>query len=227
MALSLITINVNGIAGAGGADPTFPCVVVNADTCKVTIPLTSNMDEQVGSTMPDTQPWFLNETAGNGAPYGVTGPGNPQTTWDGVSGALQGTVWTAILTTGSNEPAGGLAILTFAHVTPNTTSTTVAGQSYTSISESYPLHASDGSAAIVTAVVRPVPAKGHLILQRKNGSSWVSIGAFTYSTATKKWTIHFTWHFPKHTSVTFRVLATAAPGLLATIGGNFKIATAP
>src|SRR5580700_11284945 len=72
-ALSLVATGFASVAGASG-DPTFPCVVVNADTCTVTIPLTSNMNEQVGSTMPDTKPWFFNQGAGQG-PYAITGPG--------------------------------------------------------------------------------------------------------------------------------------------------------
>src|SRR5579863_5989509 len=93
LTMTFFVTGLSGRAGAGG-DPSFPCVVVNVDTCTVTIPLTSNMNEEVGSTMPDSQPWFENIDAGQG-PYGLTGPGNPETTWDGVPGALQGTVWTA------------------------------------------------------------------------------------------------------------------------------------
>jgi hypothetical protein len=219
--ISLVAVGLTSGASASGADPTFQCVSVNTDTCTVTIPLTSNMNEQVGSTMPDSQPWFLNEANGQG-PYGLTGPGNPDTTWDGVPGALQGTVWTAILTTNANEPAGSQAVLTFAHVTGSTT-TTLAGRPYTSIYETYPLHVVVGSVATITATVRPIPAKGHLVLFRKNGSRWVSVGALSYSNATKKWSIKFKWRFPKHASVTFRLLATAAPGLTATYGGNFTI----
>jgi hypothetical protein len=219
--LSMVAVGFAVPANAGG-DPSFPCVVVNADTCTVTIQLTSDMNEQVGSTMPDTKPWFLNQTAGQG-PYGITGPGNPQTTWDGVPGALQGSVWTAILTTGSGEPAGSKAVLTFAHVTATST-TTGAAQPYASITEFYPLRATVGALVTITAVVRPVPASGHLVLLRKNGASWVRVGALTYSTKTKKWSIAFRWRFPAHTSETFRLLATAAPGLSTTYGGNFKIA---
>jgi hypothetical protein len=223
LAVALATTGLAGVAGAG-SDPTFACARVDADDCTVTIPLTSNMDERVGSTMPDAQPWYLSEAGGHG-PYGITGPGNPQTTWDGVGGATQGTVWSAVLTTGANEPSGSEAVLTFSHVTP-ATSTTVAAQPYASLSESYPLRVPDGATATVTATVRPVPPKGHLLLQRRSGSAWVTVGAFTYSTSAKRWTIRFAWHFPRHATETFRLLATATAGLTATDGGPFKIATA-
>jgi len=220
-AFALVATALAGVASAGG-DPTFPCVVVNVDTCTVTIPLTSNMNEQVGSTMPDKKPWFENIDAGQG-PYGITGPGNPETTWDGVPGALQGSVWTAILTTGAGEPAGSEAVLTFAHVTSSTT-TTGPAQPYTSLYETYPYRVAVGAIAKITAVVSPVPAKGHLVLLRKSGSRWVSVGAFTYSARSKKWTLAFRWHYPKGAAETFRLLATSAPGLSATYGGNFKVA---
>jgi hypothetical protein len=221
--LSLIVVGFAGCAGASGSDPTFQCVSVNVDTCTVTIPLSSNMNEQVVSTMPDSKPWFNSEDAGVG-PYGLTGPGNPMTTWNGVGGATQGTVWTAILTTDSNEPAGSQAVLTFTHVTPSTT-TTGPAQPYRSMFESYPLRVAVGSKATITAVVHPVPAKGHLVLLRKNGTSWVSMGSFIYSTRTKKWSIAFTWRFPLHATESFRLLATAAPGLSATDGVTFRVST--
>jgi hypothetical protein len=222
VSITLVATGFAGRAGAGG-DPTFPCVVMNVDTCTVTIPLTSNMNEEVGSTMPDTQPWFENIDAGQG-PYAITGPGNPETTWDGVPGALQGSVWTAILTTGAGEPAGSMAVITFAHVNSSTT-TTGPAQPYRSLYETFPYRVADGSKATITAVVSPLPPKGHLVLLRKSGARWVSMGAFTYSASSKKWTIKFTWRFPKRTTETFRLLATAAPGLTATYGGNFKVAT--
>lgn len=222
VAITLAMVGIASGASAGG-DPTFQCVSVNVDTCTVTIPLTSNMNEVVGSTMPDSKPWYNSMDAGQG-PYGLTGPGNPQTTWNGVGGALQGSVWTAVLTTNAGEPAGSEAVLTFQHVTSSTT-TTGPAQPYTSIFESYPYGAPNGSKATITAVVHPIPSKGHLLLMRKNGTSWASMGAFTYSTATKKWSIKFTWHFPSRATETFRLLATAAPGLSATYGGNFKLHT--
>ncbi len=225
--LALLATGVSVGGAAGATDPSFQCVVVNADTCTVTIPLTSNMNEQVGSTMPDTKPWFNSEDGGNG-PYGLTGPGNPQTTWNGVAGALQGTVWTAILTTNANEPAGSQAVLTFNHVngsTTTTTTTTTIGVPYSSISDSYPLKVAKGTVATVSATVRPVPAKGHLVLLHRSGANWLRIGSFTYSNATKKWSIKFTWRYPAHAVETFRLEATAAPGLVNTVGGAFKIAT--
>src|ERR1700722_508055 len=222
VSVSLITVGSAGYASAGG-DPTFQCVPVNVDNCTVTIPLTSNMNEQVGSTMPDNKPWFNSMDAGQG-PYGLTGPGNPQTTWDGVGGALQGTVWTAILTTDANEPAGSQAVLTFTHVTSSTT-TTGPAQPYRSMFESYPLRVAVGTRATITAVVHPTPAKGHLVLLRKNGTNWVSMGSFIYSTTTKKWSIAFTWRFPLHATESFRLLPTAAPGLSATYGGTFHVST--
>lgn len=224
LALSaLVVAGVTDIAAAGASDPTFPCVVVNVDTCTVTIPLTSNMNEQVGSSMPDSKPWTMSEANGQG-PYGLTGPGNDQTTWDGVGGALQGTVWTAILTTGPSEPAGSQAVLTFTHVTGSTT-TTLGGEPYSSMSYSYPFRVAIGSLATVTATVRPVPARGHLLLLRKSGATWVRVGTFVYTTATKKWTVKFKWRFPAHASESFRVEATSAPGLTTTLGGIFRIAT--
>jgi hypothetical protein len=224
MALSaLVVVGITDSADAGASNPTFQCVVVNVDTCTVTIPLTSNMNEQVGSSMPDSMPWTMSEANGQG-PYGLTGPGNPQTTWNGVGGALQGTVWSAILTTGPGEPAGSQAVLTFTHVTGSTT-TTLPGVPYSLITYSYPFRVVDGSLATVTASIRPIPAKGHVILLRKSGATWTKVGSFAYSAASKKWSIKFKWRFPARASETFRVEATAAPGLTTTFGGNFKIAT--
>jgi hypothetical protein len=223
--LSLVAINTVGTAAGAGSDPAFACVVVNVDNCTVTIPLTSNMDEQVGSTMPDTQQWYLSEGAGVG-PYGLTGEGNPNTTWNGVAGAMSGSVWSALLTTNANEPAGSAAVLTFSHVTPTTTTTTSV-EPYQSISYRYPYRAADGSVATITAVVRPVPAKGDLVLQRKSGSNWVNAGVLSYSLHAKKWTIELRWKFPKHATESFRLLAVAAPGLSATHSGSFKISTLP
>jgi len=219
--VTLALWSVVSVASASAGDPQFPCVSVNADTCTVTIPLTSNMNEQVSSMMPDTQPWFMSAAAGKG-PYGVTGPGNDQTTWDGVPGATQGSSWSAILTTNANEPAGSQAVLTFVHVTSTTTTTGVA-QPYRSISDSYPLRVTVGTLARITAVVSPLPAKGHLVLLRKSGASWVNAGTFIYSAASKKWSVTLRWRFPKRSTQSFRLLATAAPGLLATYGGVFKI----
>jgi hypothetical protein len=65
------------------------------------------MDEQVGSTMPDLHPWSLNVAGGTEATGGYTlsGPGSPDTSWNGVAGATEGTVWSALLTTGTVTPA--------------------------------------------------------------------------------------------------------------------------
>ncbi len=222
VAIATVLLGLVGVASAT-SDPSFTCVRVDADTCTVTIPLTSNMNEQVSSTMPDTQPWFMNNDAGQG-PYSLFGPGSDQMTWNGVPEATQGTVWSDILTTNANEPSGSEAVITFAHVNSSTT-TVPAGEPYSSMSYNYPLKVADGSVATVTGVVTPVPAKGHLILQRRSAKAWVSVGALSYSSAKKKWSIRFTWHFAKHATETFRLVATAAPGLTTTDGGTFKIAT--
>jgi hypothetical protein len=216
--VATLTLGAAGVTSAA-SDPSFTCVSVNADTCTVTIPLTSNMDEQVGSTMPDSQPWFLENLAGQG-PYTITDNG---VDWDGTD-ATQGTVWSELLTTDANEPAGSMAVLTFEHV--NSTTTTAPGtQPYSSISYNYPLRVADGASATVTGVVTPVPATGHLILQRRSGKAWVTVGALTYSPAKKKWSIHFVWHFARRATKSFRLVATAAPGLATTDGGAFKIST--
>jgi hypothetical protein len=189
---TVVAMLATGAAGVASAtsDPSFTCVRVNADTCTVTIPLSSNTDEQVGSTMPDSQPWYLSLLEGQG-PYTITDNG---VDWDGTD-ATQGTVWSELLTTGANEPGGSMAVLTFQHV--NATTTTAPGtQPYSSISYNYPLKVADGASATVTGVVTPVPAKGHLILQRRSGKTWVAVGALTYSPATKKWSIHFVWTSP-------------------------------
>jgi len=210
-------------AGAATRAATFTCVVQNANTCVVTIDLTPNMNEQVGSTMPDQHPWFENIVAGsqNTGGYSISGPGAPQTYWNGVSGATQGTVWSALLQTPSNEAtSGAYATITFAHV-----QNVAPPKPYSMISASYPLNAVTGSTVTVTAVVHPVPPPGHVILQRLQGTVWKNFVGATYSAATKKWTARFRWPYPKHTSKRFRVAATAAPGLLATAGGPFTIST--
>jgi len=208
---------------AAHADATFSCVASDLNTCVVTIPLTSNMNERITSTMPDTHPWTLSELDGNGvrAPYGLTGPGNPDTTWDGVGGAVQGHVFSAILTTDAGEPAGGAAVLTFTHVTPISKPT---AKHYT-ISVTAPKHAKKGSHITITAVVKPKPAKGHLLLERKHGSTWVKVKTLTYSTHHKDWAVSVKWEYAKHVSHTYRLLATAATGLKATASRHFTIAT--
>ena len=57
--ISVMVFGFASGANASGAVSIFPCVPVNVDTCTVTIPLTSNMNEQVGSTMPDNKPWSM------------------------------------------------------------------------------------------------------------------------------------------------------------------------
>ncbi|MGD0055994.1 MAG: hypothetical protein ABSC34_11240 [Acidimicrobiales bacterium] len=216
-------------AGSADAAPVnFTCVVVNVDTCTVTIALTSNMDEQVGSTMPDTQPWFLTQVGGNGAPYGVTGDGNALTTWNGVAGASSGDVWTAYVTTGANEAAGAVAVLTFAHVTSTstTTTTTESGpQPYSSLSWSYPETATVNGFATISSIVKPQPAKGDVILQRRVGATWVRAGVLTYSPSSKRWVIKLKWTYPLRSRETFRILASATPVLSATYSGSFRIST--
>ena len=210
-------------AAASAAGPTavkFTCKAKNATTCVVRIPLKSHMDEQVGSTMPNrTHPWYLHLSAGSTGTggYGLSGPGAPDTYWDGKSGGTQGYVWSANLTTGK-ETSGGYASLTFAHVK-------VVAKRYTSFTASYPSTAATGSIVLITSAVHPVPPKGHLLVQRRDGSTWKNVVSCTYSAKTKKWSSRFRWTYPAHTTKKFRLYAKAAPGLLATPGGTFTIST--
>jgi hypothetical protein len=202
------------------ASTQFTCVVQNVNTCIVTIPLSSNMDEQVGSTMPDSHPWYFHiggGTEGDGG-YTLSGPGAPQTYWNGVSGATQGTVWSALLTTDTITGTDPVATLTFAHVTAITPS------HYKTFTVSWPSTVKTGAVATITAVVRPIPPKGHLLVQRQNGTKWVNVVSCAYSA--RKWTGKFRWTFPKHTTKVFRLLATAAPELLQTPSTTFRISTA-
>jgi hypothetical protein len=210
------------LSGTAGADVSIPCVRTDINDCTVTIALTSNMDERFTSVMPDKHPWQFNFGRGNGAPYGVTGTGNEQTTWNGVPAALNGTVFSAILTTGSNEPAGGVAVLGFGHVTPIKPATP-----YNSVFVAAPARAVQGSVITIHAVVIPVPAKGHVILQRNAGKSWANASALTYVATTRLWTVSMKWLYPKNTTRAFRLLATAAPGLSATYSKVFRISTLP
>src|SRR5690242_1861259 len=91
-------------ATPAGADTTFTCVVgsTDPDSCVVTIQLTSAMDEAITSTMPDSQPWFANDFAGN-CPSGTGSYQISNQTWDGGSSS-QGHVWAAQLTTGTVQP---------------------------------------------------------------------------------------------------------------------------
>jgi len=202
-------------AAAAGARVTFQCVSIDANNCNVTVPLTSNMDEGVTSTMPDSHPWQLNIAGGKG-PAHIS-----NTAWNGSHNYGNGTVWTATVTTSANEPSGSKLVLTFGHVTP------IAGaKPYSSIAVSAPATAATGKAVKIFAVVKPVPATGHLVLQRQVGASWANVTTFAYSAKTKRWSATFVWPYPKHSWRIYHVLATAARGLLTTAGGSFKIATA-
>jgi hypothetical protein len=210
-------------ATAAGADTSFTCVSSDADTCVVTIPLTSGMNETVTSTMPDTQPWSLTQLEGSGTTpppaYSIMGTDDFGTQWNGPPGATQGDVWTAILTT--DDVAGGNAVLTFEHVQATTTA-----KPYTSLSWTTPNTAFPGQPVTVTAVVKPQPRKGHVILQRKLGSSWKTFAIMKFSAKQHHWAATFTWPSKPPKSEAFRLDATAAPGLLTTIGKPFSIRTA-
>ena len=210
------------LSGTASADVSIPCVSTDINDCTVTIALTSNMNERFTSVMPDKHPWQFNFGQGNGAPYGVTGTGNAQTTWNGVPAALNGTVFSAILTTGANEPAGGMAVLGFGHVTP-----IKPARPYNSVVVAAPARAVQGSVIIIHAVVIPVPAKGHVILQRNSGRSWTNASVLAYAASTRLWTVSLKWLYPKHTTRAFRLLASAAPGLTATYSKVFRISTLP
>jgi len=203
------------------------CVVINVDTCTVTISLSSNMDEPIGSTMPDTQPWSLNVATTGSAPYTLMGIGSPPSTWNGIAGATNGTVWAAVLTTGANEPSGALAILTFDHVTPASTTTTTLAVivPYESVNWSYTGVAPDNGFATIMSSVLPRPARGDVILQRKSGTKWVRAGILNYNASVQRWIIKLKWGYPKRARETFRILAVATARLSATYGGDFQIAT--
>jgi hypothetical protein len=196
----------------------FTCAATSTNECVVTIHLTSHLHERVGSTMPDTRPWSLHSSAsvaGKGG-YTLSGPGEPATYWNGKAGGSQGTVWSALLTTGK-VASGAAAILTFSHVESR----------YRAFSYSYSSKVFTDTIVIVTATVTPRPAKGHLFVQQLVAQKWGSVGAgCTYAEATKNWSCRFKWVLPKHQSRRFRLLATAAPGLLATASSSFLISTA-
>lgn len=208
-------------AAPAGADEAFTCVSSDPNTCTATIPLTSNMNETVTSTMPDSQPWYLNNAGGNGtvtAPYELTAD-DYGGDFDGPPGSTQGHVWTETLTTGDNEPAGGDAVLTFRHVQDTT------AVHYTSVSYSAPPTALRHHTVTIVGKAKPRPAKGHFVLQRKGGG-WKTIETLTYRAKIHAWQTTFTWTAPKHTTLTFRLQATKAPGLLATSTPAFTIRTA-
>ncbi|HWC36821.1 MAG TPA: hypothetical protein VG650_18590 [Mycobacteriales bacterium] len=224
---AIITLTTTGLlvdAGAAtpaGAAVSFTCVPSDANTCVVTIPLTSDMNEAVTSTMPDNQPWYLNNIDGNGtvrAPYTLTADqygGN----FDGPPGSTQGHVWTETLTTGDNEPSGGDAVLTFRHVN-NTTAVP-----YISVAYSAPSTAVRHQDVTISGKAKPRPAKGHFVLQRKGGGKWKTIETLTYRARTHTWQTTFVWTAARHSTVTLRLEATKAPGLLATPTPAFKIRT--
>jgi hypothetical protein len=214
MLVALVALLARSAPASAAANP-FTCVVLNLNACKVTIPLTSNMNEQVGSTMPDLHPWYLSHGGGSGSGYTLTGE-----TWNGSSVATRGTAWADQLTTGASVTAGSNAQITFRHVTPIT-----AAKPYSSISVSYPSRAATGSVVTVTSVVHPVPAKGHLVLQRSSGSKWANVVGFAYNGKSKHWTAKFKWIYPSGASRVFRALAVAAPGLSSTPSGTFLITT--
>lgn len=223
---STVLVGDEAVVGADSGVVTFECVVVNVDTCTVTIPLTANMDEEIGSTMPDTQQWFVTKLSGSGAPYGVTGDGNPQTTWNGVPGGYSGYVWTAILTTGANEPAGAVAEITFGHVTLSSTTTTPeTTPPRRSLTWAYPRGATTNARITISSTVSPEPPKGGVVLQREDGTSWVDVDVLVYNQVTKRWSVTIVWRYPKHTSRTFRILAVGSLGYGATYGSPFTIST--
>lgn len=181
------------------------------------------MNETVTSTMPDTQPWSLNEAGGDGTvnpPYTLTSD-DFGGDFEGPPGSTQGHVWTETLTTGDNEPAGGAAVLTFRHVT-----STPAAKPYKSLTWTSPNTAVRHQSVTVTGNAKPRPAKGHMVLQRKSGSRWKTVETLTYKSKLHAWATTFTWTSARHVTVTYRLEAKAAPGLLTTPGGAFKIKTA-
>jgi len=151
----------------------------------------------------------------------MSGPGAPETYWDGVSGGTQGHVWAAQLSTGT-VPPGGDAVLTFQHVTPITKPTAVP---YKKVTIAGPSSVRHGSSVTFRSVVKPKPAPGHVILQRKKGTSWRKIASLSYSATHKRWHVRFKWTAPAHTTRTLRVLATAAKGLKATPSPRLKVHT--
>jgi hypothetical protein len=111
-------------------------------------------------------------------------------------------------------------VLTFIHVT-----NVAPSRRYPSFSYSYPRSAATGSIVTVTGTVQPAPPKGRLVRQRPQGAAWANVVGFTYRSKTKRWTSSFRWSDPKHIVRTFRLFATAAPGLRATPSGPFRIST--
>ncbi len=206
-------------AGAAARATSVTCVVKDANDCVVTLSnLTSNMSEQLTSTMPDhVRAWYLHLLGG------VTGKGGYEITesgWDGHTSATTGHVWSALFSTGTVE-AGDDAVLTFSHVKA------APARHYRSFTYSYTSKAfTGGTVTISDVVVTPVPPKGHLLVQRLDGRAWKNVLKLTYSAKAKSWSGHFAWPYPKHTTHRYRLLALAAPGLLTTAGPSFTISTA-
>lgn len=210
-------------ASSAAAPPSkqFTCVAKGANSCVVTIDLTSNMNEQVGSTMPNrTHKWSLTLYGGpqGKGGYTMSGPGAPQTYWDGKSAGTEGYTWSALLTTGTVS-SGDEAVLTFNHVAA------APAKHYKSFNYSYTSKVFTSAPVTITATVTPRPAKGHLLIQRLDAKKWTNVVGCTFSTKLKSWSCTFRWKYPKHTTKEFRLLATAAPGLLATASPAFKIST--
>jgi hypothetical protein len=214
-----VLMPVAEVAAAAPASTPVTCVVANLNKCVVTIPLTSDMNEELSSTMPDDHPWYFNEGGGNSvhAPYTLTDPG-----WDGSDANTSGHVWDAQLTTGDDEPTGGAAVLTFRHVNSISKPTR---KPYAISQISAPTRAKHGARVSITAVVAPKPATGHLLLQRKKAKKWVTAKTMTFDASRKKWIAHLKWTDAAHTSTTFRLDATAAAGLATTHSHTFRIAT--
>jgi OmpA family len=94
------------------------CVASSATQCVVTIPLVSNMDEDVVVALPANKGFSMNQlggTPGSAPSYTSLNDGY----WSGT-----GTSWTCcLLQTGSSEPAGAVSTMTFS-ITPLTSSPT-------------------------------------------------------------------------------------------------------
>jgi hypothetical protein len=216
MAVSLIGALGSVIApSAAYADTTVTCVPVDVNNCTITIALTSDMNEELSSTMPDSHPWYLNELEGNAvhAPYEITDPG-----WDGSDANTSGHVWDGQLTTGDNEPAGGTAILTFRHLKPTS-------KPYVFDMLSVPSRTTHGAAVTVSASVTPKPKKGHLLLQCMSRTKWKELKALSYNAHHKIWVAHLKWTATAHTVVTCRLQATASTGFATTNSHTFRVRT--
>ena len=155
---------------------------------------------------------------GEGAAASISGPGAPQTYWNGKSGGTKGTVWSALLTTGKVS-SGDKAILTFSHVSST-------AKHYREFNYTYPSKAFVGGTETITATVTPKPPAGHLLVQQLVSSKWSNVVTCVYVMKSKDWSARSSWHLAHHQSGHFRLLATAAPGLLTTASLPFVIGTA-